>query len=398
MDLGVGMFIFTSGLTSKRSRRQGMTSTSSSSSSPSPSSYLLSKLSNHYSGISCVVLGVVRLVVLKALNYQEHSSEYGTHWNFFLSMTCIWIVTEGIYLFLVNAIRSFGLLMMNFNTQQQRQQTRLRCQDINDKNKSSTTLSSIMLVASFFIIVCYQFMLARDRYQLSDWIFNAPREVVDEDQDEGSGSSGGGGGGGVRRRSIPSMFVSFFISNREGILGILPFSVIYMVAQCVSHLLIFSPQTQKRKHVLAEWFYRLLLLLTVSTCWWILFALFHLKVQPTSRRLANGAYVCFVLAVGFSLLSLSLLLDLAIIGGAPNRFLSKLSDHQLFAFVIANLMTGLVNLGFPLVIKQPTMKCGDWMARLVLVIYCFTLSQILDKVNVSKIFANHHKLEAKKRM
>ena len=40
-------------------------------------------------GWPLAALGVSRLVVIKALGYQEHVSEYGVHWNFFATLFCV---------------------------------------------------------------------------------------------------------------------------------------------------------------------------------------------------------------------------------------------------------------------------------------------------------------------
>lgn len=34
-------------------------------------------------------LGFSRMLVLKLLDYPEHVSEYGMHWNFFITLACI---------------------------------------------------------------------------------------------------------------------------------------------------------------------------------------------------------------------------------------------------------------------------------------------------------------------
>lgn len=42
------------------------------------------------------VLGVSRFVVIKGLDYQEHVSEYGVHWNFFATLFCVRLVVVGL--------------------------------------------------------------------------------------------------------------------------------------------------------------------------------------------------------------------------------------------------------------------------------------------------------------
>ena len=37
------------------------------------------------------------MIILKLFNYQEHISEYGTHWNFFVTLFFTWLVADVIH-------------------------------------------------------------------------------------------------------------------------------------------------------------------------------------------------------------------------------------------------------------------------------------------------------------
>jgi hypothetical protein len=71
MDLGVGIYVFSSGIVVRNSGSilQGIKST----------------------GIM-LVIGFGRILLTKYVGYQEHVTEYGTHWNFFFTLGLIPLV------------------------------------------------------------------------------------------------------------------------------------------------------------------------------------------------------------------------------------------------------------------------------------------------------------------
>ena len=69
MDLGVGAFVVANGMVS------------------SSSSMSIRKLLRKAAPL--VALGLLRLFTLKTIDYQEHVSEYGQHWNFFFTMVVV---------------------------------------------------------------------------------------------------------------------------------------------------------------------------------------------------------------------------------------------------------------------------------------------------------------------
>ncbi|KAH6643066.1 GPI-anchored wall transfer protein 1 [Boeremia exigua] len=78
MDMGVGSFVFTAGVVSARSAlKEG-------SGRRSPLSKRLIISFRH--AIPLLILGIIRFVSVKGLDYAEHVSEYGVHWNFFFTL------------------------------------------------------------------------------------------------------------------------------------------------------------------------------------------------------------------------------------------------------------------------------------------------------------------------
>lgn len=75
MDAGVGSFVFSSGVVAARAYI-----TNNNQSIPKQ------MLKSIRSAFPILVLGFARLWLTKSVNYQEHNSEYGLHWNFFFTL------------------------------------------------------------------------------------------------------------------------------------------------------------------------------------------------------------------------------------------------------------------------------------------------------------------------
>ena len=79
MDMGVGSFVFSAGLVSARPVLQARLAGERS----SLNSLLHSSLK---SSVPLLLLGIVRCYSVKGLDYAEHVTEYGVHWNFFFTL------------------------------------------------------------------------------------------------------------------------------------------------------------------------------------------------------------------------------------------------------------------------------------------------------------------------
>ncbi|KAG5937616.1 Glucosaminyl phosphatidylinositol (GlcN-PI) nositol acylation protein [Claviceps pazoutovae] len=79
MDIGVGSFVFTAGVVAARPVLKERAS--------GHSIGLMRRLvSSARHSLPLLVLGVIRLLSVKGLDYAEHVSEYGVHWNFFFTL------------------------------------------------------------------------------------------------------------------------------------------------------------------------------------------------------------------------------------------------------------------------------------------------------------------------
>ncbi|KAK0449720.1 GWT1-domain-containing protein [Desarmillaria tabescens] len=81
MDLGVGAFVFSQGVISAIPLVKNPTYLASP---------VLSKLVTTIRKVlPIMVLGIVRVLLVKGTEYPEHETEYGTHWNFFITMALL---------------------------------------------------------------------------------------------------------------------------------------------------------------------------------------------------------------------------------------------------------------------------------------------------------------------
>jgi glucosaminylphosphatidylinositol acyltransferase len=86
MDLGAASFVIAAGMVSPRARNSSSTSAIQSSKS-TPSTPLLSKQMRRM--LPLLFMGLLRLWTHQELEYQEHASEYGVHWNFFFTLALL---------------------------------------------------------------------------------------------------------------------------------------------------------------------------------------------------------------------------------------------------------------------------------------------------------------------
>uniref|UniRef100_A0A803LU06 Uncharacterized protein n=1 Tax=Chenopodium quinoa TaxID=63459 RepID=A0A803LU06_CHEQI len=105
----------------------------------------------------------------------------------------------------------------------------------------------------------------------------------------------------------------------------------------------------------------------VSVLLWLLTLVLNLHVEQVSRRMCNMAYVMLVLAVNFEVLAIFMLSEFT--PGSNFTALEGAFDQNLLAsFLLANLLTGLVNLSID------TLFASSNQALVILVLYAFVLS------------------------
>lgn len=320
MDAGVGVFIFSSALTSRFARGNPI-QRSGDTGKPSTSSVhrLMSFLGIPPRRLIVLALGFGRLVMVKLLNYQEHVSEYGVHWNFFMTLFSVWVAADLVHQFLRDwSVVPLSLLLLS----------------------SYQTWLSAGGLTEFLLGDERTGFLAANKEGVYSLLGYLPLYLLAEQ---------------FSRHII-------FRPSAEGNKERRPTSPPGSPAS-------FPPGTTKIARDSRA--LSLGLLLTACCCWgsW---ALLSRVVQPTSRRLCNSSYVALVLALCASLLLCVLWVEElgCLVGsshGCSLRSLHLMNRHSLFVFLAANLLTGAVNMSIATIHSSVAVSLAVMMGYSLLV-------------------------------
>lgn len=299
MDLGVGSFVFSGGVVSARAILKTSSSTASLGSLPRR---ILASMRH---SIPLFVLGLVRLYSVKGLDYAEHVTEYGVHWNFFFTLGLIPMFTE-IFHALTAVIPWYEAI-------------------------------------SLLVVTAYQ--VALESTDLKQYIMVSPRGP------------------------------SLLSKNREGVFSFIGYLAIFLAGRATG--LRVMPR-KSRKSILTQ-------LAVWSLIWTSLFMLNSgyaggLGARlPISRRLANMPYVLWIIAYNNVHIFIFCLLETLFFPSvhqatdkkteaeqskfATSRVMAVFNKNGLPLFLIANLLTGAVNLAIP------TIDVSNWVAMAILIGY-----------------------------
>ena len=104
MDVGVGSFIVANALVSQDARKPTTSSTLS---------FMKSVIKELRAVLVLFGLGLARFAAVKTTDYQEHVSEYGVHWNFFLTLACVRVSMLHIVVLVTLCIVNLPCLFLN---------------------------------------------------------------------------------------------------------------------------------------------------------------------------------------------------------------------------------------------------------------------------------------------
>ena len=320
MDLGVGSFVFSAGVVSARSILKARSTTHH-------PSFLQRFLTSIRHSIPLLILGLIRLYSVKGLDYAEHVTEYGVHWNFFFTLALLPPFVEISDLIITTTRIPLG---------------------------SSNELLALIFALTYEIIL--------DNTELKRFILVSPR--------------------------LPTS--SLLAKNREGIFSFTGYLSIFLGGRG-SGLIVLSPPTpvaKSTKAVAADqhaWRERLLLLRRLASRSLIWVAIYILSTHylvaglNVSRRLANLPYVVWVVAFNNSQVLLFCAIESICFPSAykphvkdgmetSSRIMQAFNSNGLIVFLVANLLTGLVNL------TMNTLDMSDLASMGVLIAYAITIT------------------------
>lgn len=314
MDLGVGSFVFSMGLANSRAvikrklvlGQKGV-------------SYGKLLVGNTIKALPVLGLGVARLVSVKTLGYQEHASEYGIHWNFFMTLGLLPIV--------------LGILDPILN-----------------------------LVPRFIVALAIGC--------LYEWTLNNTgllAFILDDD----------------------NRFESLFAMNKEGMWSFCGYLSIFIFGQSFGSFVLTSKPTPNNlwgSYSKGKGIH----LFTVSTTEGLFFmsvitqGLFYVAKESfstgsISRRLANLPYVLWVISYNAAFL-LGYDLVERLIGPLSLSVLDSINANGLAIFLLANLLTGLVNMTIN------TLELAQNFTYLLLIGYALVWTSVAVLLHKKKIY------------
>ncbi|KAF2211777.1 hypothetical protein CERZMDRAFT_42628 [Cercospora zeae-maydis SCOH1-5] len=320
MDMGVGSFVFAAGIVAARQQLKEDNEASRS---------LVKRLKAAFRhSLPLTLLGFVRLLSVKKLDYAEHVSEYGVHWNFFFTLA---LLSPAIAI--LQPILRYTRYIGGYN------------------------------IFAFVLAICYELILFCVP-DMKAYIILSERKPGD-----------------------------WLSQNREGVFSFIGYLAIFIAGMGAGvNILPRDPEPEWPKTTLPR--------LGALFFMWFIFSTWAMwKYGPrlfVSRRMANLAYVCWVCAFNYGQL---LLFNVIEVGMFPNLYNAKTKEAEqtriheatspvmraynrngLAIFLLANLLTGLVNM------TMPTLHMADMPAMAILVSYMAVLTAValaLDHYDIS---------------
>lgn len=278
MDMGVGLFVFAMGLANSRSIIKKKLVLAQ-----KEQSYFKLIYQNTIKALPVLVLGLARLVSVKSLEYQEHETEYGIHWNFFMTLGLLPIVLGLLDPVLNYVPRYFVALAIGTIYEVALQKTGLTkfILDQNNRRDNLVTMNKEGLFSFIGYLSIFIFGQSFGSFVLT--LRKTPNNLL-----------------GPSLSSKPRKWLTVSTTRGLSIASIFSFAIFYVVLESRS-------------------------------------------TGSISRRIANFPYVMWVVSYNAAFL-LGFDLVEQLIGPFHSTILEAINNNGLAIFLVANLTTGLVNL------------------------------------------------------
>jgi glucosaminylphosphatidylinositol acyltransferase len=300
MDIGVGSFIFASALVSKDSRDCDYLNRNT---------FKARFLEIIESTRTLIFLGLFKFFTHWFANYQVHVSEYGVHWNFFLTLAFV-------------PLLSLTAILLT-----------------NSLHFPRSLKTWLPMAIGLFLSANYEFILQSNSSTFQNYVLSNSRSST-----------------------------SFLNQNREGILGLIGFTSIHLAGISCGRF-IFHERKDTANTSLFRYFLVLLILFSVFLSLFF-FNEAYLSLE-TSRRLVNMQYVLFTMFINIATIFLFELLEyfhgiiwnIKLNTHVHSKTLELINKHSLVFFFVANLLVGLVN------VSVVTLETDDSSAFIILTGY-----------------------------
>ncbi|CAB9502037.1 anchored wall transfer protein 1 [Seminavis robusta] len=332
MDLGAGSFVVAAGLVSSRARHSRQQAKKSSISFGQRDVIRIAPL---------WIIGFIRLATNKGLEYQEHVSEYGVHWNFFFTLAMV------------------------------------------------TPLGSMLpgnpnWIVPICLLAAYQ--VALTQYGGQEFIENAPRTHCSSTALAALAGE----------NEILLNLCTLFAANREGVLGCIGYLFLYLASEYIAFAFLWTKGAQTASSSL--W-------VIAVGLWLLLYGLSECLEIAVSRRSTNASFCVWTLAHSMLILAvihaaMGFYEDPKQSAQAANNgrprvpiVFQAVNRHGFLSFLIANLLTGLTNLTIN------TLEVSDPVAFIILFVYLSAVgfSALALHYAMAKVAKSNEKVEKEKK-
>ncbi|KAJ3996219.1 GWT1-domain-containing protein [Lentinula boryana] len=333
MDIGVGSFVFSGGIASA----MPLIKTPSHLAAP-----LIPKMLRAMrKSLPIILLGIVRVLLVKGTEYPEHVSEYGVHWNFFITLALVPIMEVLLHPMMIR-----------------------------------------VSVTAIGIVVAIIQQLLLSKYSL--YVLNAPRVDLISANKEGI-------------VSLPGYFAIHLLGLTTGLLLLPPSPSYFRRIQRSLRNHSLNDTELAQRYGVRQNDKTATELSGYSILWWVLMGLCSLfKLDGgngVSRRMVNISYIFWICAYNVSFILAYLVLDMVFFpspsttrkskkqldgtsissspaaspAAIPHPLLDAVNKNGLVVFLVANVGTGLINLTIP------TMYTSDLWAMIILCGYSYAI-------------------------